>query len=163
LDGRRDRHVDESVSCWARRCDGSCYGYFDAHHDSGYRQSFADYQACGRFSCEDWTYPHHQAGARIAVRYPGWRARWAEQESDPRIPVDRCTDDGQPVHGAFTDVFACRSGGWVPAWCDDQWQQFIDAFPGQVRRVDPDLRARWHHPASGTTTRKRATAGDGPR
>jgi hypothetical protein len=28
---------------------------FDAHHDSGYRQTFADYLATGDFTCEDWT------------------------------------------------------------------------------------------------------------
>jgi hypothetical protein len=57
--------------------------------------------------------------------------------------VARCTDDGQPVPGVFDTVLACRSGGWVPAWCDDQWQQLIDAFPGQATNVDPDLRPRW--------------------
>jgi len=43
----------------------------------------------------------------------------------------------------FTTVFACRSGGWVPAWCDDQWQHFIDSFPGRILATDPDLRPRW--------------------
>jgi hypothetical protein len=45
----------------------------------------------------------------------------------------------------FTSVFACRCGCWVPAWCDEQWQQFIDAFPGRVVSVDADLRPRWPH------------------
>jgi hypothetical protein len=77
------------------------------------------------------------------VRYPRWRHRWADLEADTGIPVHRHTDDGAAVPGMFDTVFACRSGGWVPAWCDDQWQQFIDAFPGQVTCVDPDLRPRW--------------------
>jgi hypothetical protein len=47
-------------------------------------------------------------------------------------------------------AFACRSGGWVPAWCDDQWQQFIDAFLGRAVSVDDNLRPRWsHHTANG--------------
>jgi hypothetical protein len=116
---------------------------YDAHHDAGYRRSFDDYRATGKFDCEDWTFPHHEAGARISVRYPPWRDRWPVLEPTPRIPVQRATDNGEAVNGVFTTVFACRSGAWVPAWCDDQWQQFIDAFPGTVISVDPDLRPRW--------------------
>jgi hypothetical protein len=41
---------------------------FDAHHDSGYRRAYDDYVATGEFTCEDWTYPHYEAGARISVR-----------------------------------------------------------------------------------------------
>jgi hypothetical protein len=116
---------------------------FDAHHDCGYRRSYPDYLATGEFTCEDWTYPHHEAGAAITVRYPTWRRRWPRMEPSTGIPVARHTDDGGRLAGVFTTVFACRSGGWVPAWCDDQWQQFIDAFPGRLVSVDPDLRPRW--------------------
>ena len=91
--------------------------------------------------------PHYGAGARITVRYPLARAV-ARPGGTPGFPIDRCTDDGQPVPGVFDTVFACRSGGWVPAWCDDQRQQFIDAFPGRALSVDPDLRPRWQHPAT---------------
>lgn len=76
------------------------------------------------------------------MRYPGWCVEWANQESSPRIPVDRRTGDDWPVPGVFHDVFAFRSGGWVPAWCDEQWQEFIGAFPGHIRSVDSDLRTR---------------------
>jgi len=118
---------------------------FDAHHDCGYRRSYDDYLTTGEYTCEDWTYPHVRAGARISVRYPRWRHRWPQLEPDTRIPAQRSTDDGAPVTGAFTTVFACRSGAWVPAWCDGQWQQFIDAFPGRTLRIDADLRPRWPH------------------
>jgi len=118
---------------------------FDAHHDSGYCRSYADYLADGEFTCEDWTFPHHEAGARISVRYPPWRSNWTQLEPSTAIPVDRRTDDGHRVDGVFTMAFACRSGGWVPAWCDDQWQQFIDAFPGRTVSVDDNLRPRWNH------------------
>jgi hypothetical protein len=116
---------------------------FDAHHDCGYRRSYPDYLATGEFTCEDWTYPHHEAGAAITVRYPPWRRRWPQLEPATGIPAARHTDDGGPLAGVFTTVFACRSGGWVPAWCDEQWQEFIDAFPGRAVSVDPDLRRRW--------------------
>lgn len=119
---------------------------FDAHHDSGYRCRYTDYLADRRFSCEDWTFVYHEAGARIGVRYPRWRAQWPTLEPETAIPVDRRTDDGGPVDGVFSTVFACRSGSWVPAWCDDQWQQLLDDFPGAVLSIDPDLRARWPVP-----------------
>ena len=62
----------------------------------------------------------------------------------------RHTDDGGPLAGVFSSVFACRSGGWVPAWCDEQWQEFIEAFRGRVVSVDPDLRPRWPAARPGT-------------
>jgi hypothetical protein len=43
------------VTCGNQDHDSRCYGYFDAHHDSGYRQTFGDYGATGEFTCEDWT------------------------------------------------------------------------------------------------------------
>jgi hypothetical protein len=49
-------------------------------------------------------------------------------------------------------VFACRSGCWVPPWCDDQWQQFIDAFPGVAVSVDDNLRPRWPRTQPDTVT-----------
>jgi hypothetical protein len=59
--------------------------------------------------------------------------------------MQRYTDDAAPLSGMFDAVFACRSGGWVPAWCDHRWQEFIGAFPGRPVSVDPDLRPRWTH------------------
>jgi hypothetical protein len=125
---------------------------FDAHHDAGYRRSFDDYLADGRYSCEDWTFAHHEAGARIGVRYPPWRSQWPKLEPTTAIPVDRCTDDGASVDDVFTTVFACRSGCWVPAWCDDQWQHFIDDFPGIAVSVDDHLRPRWPRTQPDTAT-----------
>jgi hypothetical protein len=102
---------------------------YDAHHDSGYQQSFPHYQTSLQISCEDWTYPLHAAGASIHVRYPPWRHRALELDGAPLIPVDRAIDDRRLNPRIFEGVFVCRSGAWVPAWCDDQWQQFLDACP----------------------------------
>ncbi len=75
--------------------------------------------------------PASPCGTRAgATGGPTWRRT-------PGSRSHRCTDDGRPVPGMFDTVFACRSGGWVPAWCDDQWQQFIDTFPGQVAQRRP--------------------------
>jgi hypothetical protein len=136
--------ADSNAYAGPLACDGGFAEMvvFDAHHDAGYRRTFDDYRATGKFNCEDWTFPHYEAGTRISMRYPPWRDRWPVLEPTTRIPVQRATDDGEAVDGVFTTAFACRSGAWVPAWCDDQWQHFIDTFPGTAVSVDPDLRPR---------------------
>ncbi len=63
------------MTCGEHYHGGDCYGYFDAHHDCGYRRSYPNYLATGVFTCEDWTHPHHEAGARTSIRYPPWRHR----------------------------------------------------------------------------------------
>ncbi len=43
------------MTCGKHGRDSRWYGYFDAHHGSGYRRNYADYRATGEFTCEDWT------------------------------------------------------------------------------------------------------------
>jgi hypothetical protein len=44
----------------------------------------------------------------------------------------------------FDTVFCCRSGSWVPAWCDDQWWAFCQLFPGPTAVLDDALHhSRW--------------------
>ena len=124
---------------------------FDAHHDSGYHRSLDDYRADGVYSCEDWTYPHLERGTRVEVRYPRWFPDWHQVDAQPRAPVHRGLDVGGPVPGVFDTVFCCRSGSWVPAWCDDQWWAFCQAFPGPTAVLDDALRhSRWDfdHPGN---------------
>lgn len=118
---------------------------FDAHHDSGYRRTLDDFATDGRYTCEDWTFLHYARGSRISVRYPRWLPDWPQHDPPPHIPVQRATDDGRPVPGGFNVAFCCRSGSWVPPWCDDQWSQLLAAFPGRVEVLDPALRQpRWN-------------------
>ncbi|WP_412538516.1 hypothetical protein R8Z50_21995 [Longispora sp. K20-0274] len=149
---------------------------FDAHHDAGYHpdRGFDAFRE-GRFEadCGEWTLEHHRLGSAIRMFYPPWRHRWAQLEPAPAIPVVRATDPGGPM-GTFDAVFACRSGCWVPPWCDDQWAELLLDFKqtvpgGRVVTVDPDLRPRWGHDqeheratqhevlAATTSTRFRAT------
>lgn len=121
---------------------------FDAHHDSGYRQTFGQFTQRRSFSCEDWTYPHYAAGSDIFVRYPRWKRPGLALESAPHIRINRRVDTDQPHRQHFTGLFICRSGSWVPAWCDTQWRQFLQACPipaPQRHILDADTLAtpRW--------------------
>jgi len=81
---------------------------------------------------------HATAGTafdQLHVRYPIWRQN-ALGEPTPPIPVDRAFDDGSSPPIKFHTVLACRSGAWVPPWCDDQFMDFVNAYPGEIEQVD---------------------------
>lgn len=107
---------------------------FDAHHDSGYPQEdgpqdFEQWWARGTASCEDWMLTHHARGTRLAHTYPAWRPD--PNEPAPMVPVLTAVDDRTRVPDTFDAVFLCRSGAWVPSWCDDQFTELLKAFPGE--------------------------------
>lgn len=108
---------------------------YDAHHDCGYeRMPPEQWLEANRYTCEDWMLkPHLLWGAELHVRYPQWRSRALELEPVPLVPVDRQIDDGGPVDVDFAGVFLCRSGAWVPSWCDSQFEKFLQVFPGRDR------------------------------
>ena len=66
---------------------------------------------------------------RLEVVYPPWRTKVECIESGPLIPVDRRIDDGTNPTRVYDAVYVCRSGAWVPPWCDDQFQQFLEGYP----------------------------------
>jgi hypothetical protein len=122
----------------------------DAHHDCGYRGSYE--QAEGN-SCEDWMLRHHRAGSALHVRYPSWRGdadgALLDIEEGPLIDVDRRVGfDDMPQW--FDALMICRSGAWVPSWCDDQFAAFIDSAgcatgwlgPGEIDRAFDMQQAR---------------------
>lgn len=120
---------------------------FDAHHDCGYPDrdgavpTLEQWTARGSYSCEDWMVVHHLDGAGLRVTHPGWRPGG---DPNPAVaPFIRQADDGAPVEGRFDAVFLCRSGAWVPAWCDDQFTDFLAAFPGTSAPVPS---SGWAHP-----------------
>lgn len=113
---------------------------YDAHHDAGYRQSYEDFLRTGDYSCEDWLYVANAFQSRIVIRYPRWKNITQEERQQPRIPVELTTDDGRPVPHTFNAVFACRSGSWVPPWCDAQWREFVDSYKaGPVVDIEPEV------------------------
>lgn len=119
---------------------------FDAHHDSGYPHehgysSFEQWKELGEFSCEDWMLAHHDRGSRLTHTYPVWRPDG--DSAPPMVPLRSVVDDGQKLPIAFDAVFLCRSGAWVPSWCDDQFTHLLEAFPG---RAHPFPAGSWTHP-----------------
>lgn len=111
---------------------------FDAHHDSGYRcASIEAYRRQGTYSCEDWMLEHQIRGTTdLEVRYPQWKPN-GPTEPLPEGALTRLTlDDGQPFPQTFDALFVCRSGGWVPPWCDDDFEALIAAAPLDGVQVD---------------------------
>ena len=120
---------------------------FDAHHDAGYKiRSMDEYIARGTVSCEDWMLEHARRGVTdLHVHYPAWLTAAFSADPEPAIEVDRRIDDGQPVGVDYDAVFVCRSGAWVPPWCDDQFVEFVESFPGgDINWIDEenDMMAR---------------------
>lgn len=113
---------------------------YDAHHDSGYAENrdLDKILKDDKVTCEDWMVAYrlmHQA--ELHVRYPTWKTWAMDLEPEPLVPVDRAFDDGaaNPVH--FDAVFVCRSGAWVPPWCDYDFQDFItDAPVNELYEID---------------------------
>ncbi|WP_440581246.1 hypothetical protein [Streptomyces sp. PT19] len=119
---------------------------FDAHHDSGYPHrhgpaTFEEWRERGEYSCEDWMLLHHANGSRLLHTYPTWRPHG--DSHPPMVPLETHIDDHGPVAAPFDAVFLCRSGAWVPSWCDDQFTQLLNAFPGHAQ---PFPGADWSHP-----------------
>ncbi|MGW2425204.1 hypothetical protein ACWC0C_39200 [Streptomyces sp. NPDC001709] len=119
---------------------------FDAHHDSGYPHdhgpaSFEEWREIGEFSCEDWMLVHHDKGSQLTLTYPAWRP--GGDSHPPMIPLHTTIDDGRKVATTFDAVFLCRSGSWVPSWCDDQFTELLNAFPGRISLFPG---SEWTHP-----------------
>ncbi|GAB2628172.1 hypothetical protein GCM10027168_69870 [Streptomyces capparidis] len=119
---------------------------FDAHHDCGYPrdrgpQNIQQWRELGQHTCGDWMLVHHDRGSRLTLTYPAWRPHG--DSSPPMVPVHTSVDDHAPVPTPFDAVFLCRSGAWVPSWCDDQFTTLLDAFPGRSHLFPT---SPWTHP-----------------
>ena len=90
---------------------------FDQHHDAGYDMK--------ELNCDNWVH-HLWETDRLSdynVIYPPWRKEKIEEK--PKVP--------HAMHykipllpDKFEFVFICRSSGWTPSWCDDEWIKFIE-------------------------------------
>lgn len=119
---------------------------WDAHHDAGYKStgSYEEWDATGKVSCEDWMLVHHGHGSRLQVTYPAWRRKVGHVEPEPLVPVERRVDDGTDPDDWYDAVYVCRSGAWVPPWCDDQFTEFLAQGPDSYPTLmDPET---WVHP-----------------
>ncbi|MFF8831402.1 hypothetical protein [Streptomyces sp. NPDC015131] len=119
---------------------------YDAHHDCGYRnnhKSFDQWKAAGRIGAENWMLAHYWNGSKLAVHFPPWRESMERPAESPLIPVGMTIDDGSAPEIVFDAVYLCRSGAWVPSWCDDQFSDFLEACPAQPVQIPQN---RWNHP-----------------
>lgn len=110
---------------------------YDAHHDSGYHGGTVEqWRKDGRYTCEDWAVAHHLTGSKVHTRYPRWRSNAFRLEPEPMIDIDRAFDDSNPNPVAFDLAYLCRSGAWVPPWCDNTFADLVRAYPGEHTVVD---------------------------
>jgi hypothetical protein len=111
---------------------------YDAHHDSGYNiPSVREFVDAGTFSCEDWMIVHYLNGCTdLTVHYPTWKQRGPQERIPDGMPTKQVLDDGQPLDTVFDAVFICRSGAWVPSWCDRDFLDLLTACPVPGRQVD---------------------------
>lgn len=109
---------------------------YDAHHDCGYKAESVSVPL-SKVSCENWMLHHQQMGSRLNWRWPGWL--------DPQLPtthglrLDASEDDGLTPPPIFTAVFICRSGAWVPPWCDLEFVDFVDVFASMMKTTPKDM------------------------
>lgn len=139
---------------------------YDAHHDCGY--GFRSYNEWLRkfnkdgpngVECEDWMLVHYRNGARLHYRSPAWHEAYAEEP--PKIPRQVTLDHAaagtrEPEDITFAGVVVCRSGAWVPPWCDDDYFAFLDTFTGLRRHSMDNVTKREWGEAELTSAREQA-------
>lgn len=138
---------------------------YDAHHDLYQYKNLQDWHdrvsddgERFRITCEDWMFWHAYQGSRLVWRFPDWHDLWKEvaDEDDldiaKAVKLDYQMDDWEPVWTEFSSVFICRSGCWVPPWCDDEFDQFLLTWDRDTVQIGPNedlTRTEWKETAHG--------------
>ena len=108
---------------------------YDAHHDLykfKTRKQVQDWHETGQdITCENWMYKHLMRGSQLHWRYPQWLASGQDSADNvpPWVGLDARMDDGKPLPVEIDTIFLCRSGAWVPPWCDEQFEEFMNSAP----------------------------------
>lgn len=121
---------------------------FDAHHDlykiRNQRELMKWHDTGKDITCENWMFKHLMRGSRLHWRIPQWHGNGPDMaDSVPDwVNLDARYDDGKPMHVEIDTAFLCRSGAWVPPWCDDQFDELMRSAPVvEVEQLDDyDLR-----------------------
>jgi hypothetical protein len=118
---------------------------FDAHHDL-YRittqEQLKEYAKKGNVTCEDWMFAHHLRGSKLHWRWPRWFSygkKMRATEIPKWVGLDARKDDLARFDPRmrFDAVSICRSGAWVPPWCDEEFERFYTSCPaGEIVQVD---------------------------
>ncbi len=115
---------------------------FDAHCDLGYGNNETD-----QVSCENWL---HAALVHLNIRtativYPDWKGKDEVQDSlddsylaryRKKITVLTWSEfvrDFKPLKRSPSHLFACRSSGWTPPWCDPLFADLLEKLPVKRR------------------------------
>jgi hypothetical protein len=124
---------------------------FDAHHDLYTIKTqfdLDDWRKRNQVTCEDWMYAHFLRGAKLHWRWPQWHTTGAKVRGGiPKwVKCDARKDDMGKLDKrmVFDAVSICRSGAWVPPWCDQAFETFYQSCPvDEMTQVDdvPLLRA----------------------
>lgn len=131
---------------------------FDAHHDCGYDKvtSFHEWQRENtsdmgmQFSCEDWMLAFQHMGAKLHYRYPSWHRRYRRKGVEVPKGVILDADMADLTFGTtlpavtFDAVSICRSGAWVPPWCDADFDEFLSQWGDWHQVDDVPLYRDWH-------------------
>lgn len=119
---------------------------YDAHHDCGYEEKPPKF-----WDCANWGLYYLMQGADVVVNYPFWRVGVFKHEefcyaetlgmglyNNTRVygKLTRQFDPGGTVEGSFDKVHICRSGAWVPPWCDHQFTEFVSACPVPLQELE---------------------------
>lgn len=108
---------------------------YDAHHDLGYDAEAVDRTIFGSYSCDTWLLHYVMTKAEVHVRFPQWM-RGYDWGEPARYPDSMDVDDDL-VTTVIDRVFVCRSGAWVPPWCDHSYSEFVEACPVKAdKRTD---------------------------
>jgi hypothetical protein len=108
------------------KCKNLTVWNFDQHHDLGYHER-------ATLQCDNWASIGLLKGLikEYKLIYPKWRKEIPEKLPWDITPIYDVPDD---LPG-FVAVFICRSGAWMPTWCDDKWLEFIHYWKNNY----PDL------------------------
>jgi hypothetical protein len=107
---------------------------YDAHHDL-YKiktvEQLADWEKKSQISCEDWMFAHYLRGSKLHWRWPQWHreAKGMRANIPKWVGLDARRDDLGSLDMQFDAVSICRSGCWVPSWCDDDFISFVESCP----------------------------------
>jgi hypothetical protein len=125
---------------------------FDAHHDL-FRiktpEQLEQFKQSGEVTCEDWMFAHFIRGSKLHWRWPRWFYYGKNYRRDiPKwVNCDARKDDLGRIDPRmqFDAVSICRSGAWVPSWCDDEFEKFYLSCPAEIVQVDDGpLHRHWN-------------------
>lgn len=104
---------------------------FDAHHDLYKIKTPEQLTGWKSMTCEDWMFSHYLRGSKLHWRWPKLHREGRAMRSDiPKwVGCDARRDDMGRIDMQFDAVSICRSGCWVPPWCDEQFVHFYQSCP----------------------------------